>query len=80
MGRTAFTNYLGTSLLAGFVFYGWGLGIYGQLGRAEAWLLAPLFWIAMLVWSKPWLDRFRYGPLEYAWRSLARGRLQPFRR
>ena len=80
VGRTAFTNYLGSSLLAGFLFYGWGLGIYGQFGRAEAWLLAPLFWIAMLVWSKPWLDRFRYGPLEYAWRSLARGRLQPFRR
>ena len=80
VGRAAFTNYLGTSLLAGFVFYGWGLGQYGQLGRAEAWLLAPLFWISMLLWSRPWLDRFRYGPLEYAWRSLARGRLQPFRR
>ena len=34
----------------------------------------------MLLWSKPWLDRFRYGPLEWLWRSLARGAMQPMRR
>ena len=80
VGRTAFTNYLGTSLLATFIFYGWGLGLYGDLGRAEAWLLVPLFWLLMLAWSKPWLDRFNYGPFEWAWRSLSRGRPQPMRR
>jgi len=31
----------------------------------------------MLLWSKPWLDRFNYGPFEWAWRSLARGEIQP---
>ena len=35
---------------------------------------------ALLFWSKPWLDRFRYGPFEWLWRSLARGKLQPMRR
>jgi uncharacterized protein len=34
----------------------------------------------MLLWSKPWLDRYRYGPLEWAWRSLARLRLEPMRK
>jgi uncharacterized protein len=34
----------------------------------------------MLAWSKPWLDRFQYGPLEWLWRSLARWQLQPFRK
>jgi uncharacterized protein len=34
----------------------------------------------MLLWSKPWLDRFRYGPFEWAWRTLSRGKLQPMRR
>ena len=34
--------------------------------------MVPLFWLLMLAWSKPWLDRFRYGPFEWAWRSLAR--------
>lgn len=79
-GRAAFTNYLGTSLIATFVFYGWGLGYYGSVSRAEAWLLVPAVWAIMLLWSKPWLERFRYGPLEWAWRSLARGSLQPMRR
>lgn len=79
-GRAAFSNYLGTSILASLVFFGWGLGLYGSLQRWQAWLFAPVFWLVMLAWSKPWLDRFRYGPLEWAWRSLARGRLQPMRR
>ena len=36
-------------------------------------------WAAMLLWSKPWLAHFRYGPLEWLWRSLSRGKLQPIR-
>ena len=79
-GRCAFTNYLGTSLIATFVFYGWGLGLYGSLSRWQAWLLVPLVWLIMLAWSKPWLERFAYGPLEWAWRSLSRGKLQPMRK
>ena len=37
-------------------------------------------WALMLLWSKPWLDRFRYGPFEWLWRSLARMRLEPMRK
>jgi len=37
-------------------------------------------WVLMLLWSKPWLERFRYGPLEWLWRSLARGSAQPMQR
>jgi uncharacterized protein len=79
-GRAAFTNYLGTSLIAAFVFYGWGLGLYGSVSRWQAWLLVPFVWTIMLAWSKPWLEQFNYGPLEWAWRSLARGKLQPMRK
>ena len=79
-GRAAFTNYLGTSLVATFVFYGYGLGLYGHLGRFEAWLIAPLVWALMLAWSKPWLDRHLYGPFEWLWRSLARWEAQQLRR
>lgn len=79
-GRCAFSNYLGSSLLASFLFDGWGLGWFGTLSRWQSWLVVPLAWLLMLAWSKPWLERFRYGPLEWAWRSLARGRLQPMRR
>jgi uncharacterized protein len=80
VGRCAFTNYLGTSIVAALIFYGDGLALFGTLSRFEAWLFVPLFWAAMLTWSKPWLDRYRYGPLEWLWRSLSRLELQPMRR
>ena len=72
VGRTAFTNYLGTTLLMTFVFDGWGLGRFGRWSRADLYLLAPPVWGLMLAWSQPWLARYRYGPLEWVWRSLAR--------
>jgi uncharacterized protein len=77
-GRAAFTNYLGTSLIVTAFFY--GLGQYGRLGRAELWLVVLPVWALMLLWSKPWLERFRYGPFEWLWRSLSRGRFQPMRK
>ena len=80
VGRAAFTNYLGTSLVAALIVYGDGLGLYARLSRFEAWLVVPLVWLLMLAWSKPWLDRFAYGPFEWAWRSLARWELQPMRK
>ena len=79
-GRAAFTNYLGTSILMTTLFYGYGLGLYGSLGRAELWLVVLAMWALMLLWSKPWLERFRYGPFEWLWRSLSRGSLQPMRK
>lgn len=79
-GRAAFTNYLGTSIVMTAIFYGYGLGLYGEISRAAAYLFVLGGWIVMLAWSKPWLDRFAYGPFEWLWRSLARGKIQPFRR
>ena len=78
VGRTAFTNYLGTSIIAALIFYGDGLALYQQLSRFEAWLVAPLVWLLMLAWSKPWLDRFAYGPFEWM-AQLARGK-QPMQK
>lgn len=80
VGRTAFTNYLGCSLVGVAVFYGFAGDLYGDVSRFEAWLLVPPVWALMLLWSKPWLDRFNYGPFEWAWRSLARWQLQPMRK
>lgn len=79
-GKAAFTNYLGTSILMTGLFYGWGLGLFGYLSRWQVYLVVPFVWAIMLVWSKPWLDHYRYGPLEWLWRTLARGSLQPMRR
>lgn len=76
-GRMAFTNYLATSLICTTLFYGYGLGWYGALSRAELYLVVAAIWALILAWSQPWLTRFAYGPLEWLWRSLARGRVQP---
>ncbi len=79
-GRAAFTNYLGTSIVMTGLFYGWGFGLYGTMSRAELWIVVAAMWALMLLWSKPWLERFRYGPFEWLWRSLARWEPQPMRR
>jgi hypothetical protein len=55
----------------------YGLGWFGYLSRAQLYLVVFAVWALMLLWSKPWLARFRYGPFEWAWRSLARWKLQP---
>ena len=79
-GRAAFTNYLGTSILMTTLFYGYGIGLYGTMSRAELWLVVVAMWVVMLLWSKPWLERFQYGPFEWLWRTLARFEIQPMRR
>lgn len=80
VGRMALSNYLATSVVMTALFYGWGLGLFGWLSRAQVYAVVPLVWIAMLLWSKPWLDRFRYGPLEWLWRSLTLLAPQPMMR
>ena len=79
-GRMAFSNYLGTTLICTTLFYGYGFGLYGRLSRAELYLVVAAISGLMLAWSKTWLAHFRYGPLEWLWRSLARWQLQPMRR
>lgn len=79
-GRMAFSNYLGTSILCTLIFNGYGLGWYGYLQRWQCLIVVAIVWLLMLAWSKPWLQRFEYGPFEWLWRSAARGRLQPLRR
>lgn len=79
-GRMAFTNYLTTSIVMTTIFYGYGLGLFGSIGRTALYLFCFGMWAAMLLWSKPWLDRFHYGPLEWLWRSLSRWQLQPMRK
>lgn len=62
------------------IFYGYGLGLTGHLQRAQLFLVVLGMWALMLAWSKPWLDRFNYGPFEWLWRSMSRLRLQKMRK
>jgi uncharacterized protein len=79
-GRMAFSNYLGTSIVCTLIFYGYGLGLFGRLERWQLYPVVAAVWLLMMLWSKPWLDRFAYGPCEWLWRSIARGRWQRMRR
>ncbi|WP_260927452.1 DUF418 domain-containing protein [Novosphingobium sp. 9] len=69
-GRTAFSNYLGTSIVMTVLFQGWGGDLFGRIGAAGQWLFVLAAWTAMLIWSPLWLIRWRRGPFEWAWRSL----------
>jgi len=79
VGRTALTNYLGQSLLCTLIFYGHGLGLFGQVERYQQLLIVLGVWTMEILVSVLWLRQFRYGPMEWLWRSLTYLRLQPLR-
>lgn len=80
VGRMALTNYLMQSVIATFIFYGHGLGLFGTVGRAEQWLYILGIWAFQIVFSKWWLSKFKFGPMEWLWRSLTYWRLQDFKK
>jgi len=70
VGRMAFSNYISQSVICTFIFYGFGLGLFGQFERWQQLLVVLVVWSLILIWSPIWLNKFRYGPLEWCWRSL----------
>lgn len=70
VGRMAFSNYILMSLLGMFIFYGNGLGLFGSVERVQQVLIVPAIWAVVLVVTQFWLSTFRYGPLEWLWRTL----------
>ncbi|MBF0187504.1 MAG: DUF418 domain-containing protein [Magnetococcales bacterium] len=80
VGRMALSNYIAQSLLGSLIFYGHGLGRFNAWSLGELFLLTVVIWVSQLLWSPWWLARFRYGPLEWVWRSLTLWQRQPFRR
>jgi uncharacterized protein len=79
VGRTALSNYLLQSLICTFIFYGFGLGLYGSVERIGQMGIIAGIWVVQLLISPLWLKYFRFGPVEWLWRSLSYGRLQPMR-
>jgi uncharacterized protein len=79
LGRMAFTNYLAQSLIFGWFFYGYGLGLFGRLGVASALAIGIAVYIGQVFFSAWWLRRYRYGPVEWLWRTLMYGVRQPMR-
>ena len=72
-------NYLLQTLICTLLFYGHGLGWYGSVERWQQALVVLCIWSALLLGSPLWLARFRFGPMEWLWRSLTYWRRQPMR-
>ena len=79
IGQTAFSNYILHSLIYGFVFYGYGLNLFDKMQRWKLYLVVAGMWTVSLVASPVWLRHYRFGPLEWAWRSLTYWKRQPIR-
>lgn len=75
MGRMPLSNYLLQSIICTTIFYSYGLGLYGQVGPAIGLVLAIVIFIAQIFISRYWLERYRFGPMEWIWRSLTYGKL-----
>ena len=80
VGQMAFTNYLMQSLLVGLYFYGVGFGMYGKLERHQIYYVVAATWALEIAWSHLWLRFFRFGPLEWLWRSLTYWKWQPMKK
>jgi len=79
-GRMALTNYLVQTILCTSIFYGHGLGVFGEVERIGQLGIVVGIWALQLFWSPLWLKHFRFGPFEWIWRSLTYRRPQPLRR
>lgn len=79
VGRTAFSNYLFHTVAATTIFYGHGLGLFAQLTRVELLGVVVLIWMIQIPLSVWWLSRYRFGPVEWVWRTLTYRRRQPMR-
>lgn len=79
VGRMAFTNYIAHTVICTTIFYGHGFGLFGEVSRVGQFGIVLMIWAAQLAISPIWLHYFRYGPLEWLWRSLSYWQRQPFR-
>ncbi|MCA0983849.1 DUF418 domain-containing protein [Halobacillus yeomjeoni] len=80
IGRMSLSNYIFQSIISFFVFYSVGLGLYGKVTPLWSVIFVIVVFSIQILASKLWLHHFKYGPLEWLWRSLTYNKKQPFRR
>ncbi|MFT5851381.1 MULTISPECIES: DUF418 domain-containing protein [unclassified Colwellia] len=79
MGQMALTNYLMHSVILTSIFYGYAGGQYGEISRAPQMLIVIAIIVTQIILSKWWLNRYRFGPMEWLWRSLTYKQMQPMK-
>ena len=79
IGQMALSNYILQSVVCTFVFTGYGFGLYGRLERYQLYYVVAGCWVMSLAASPIWLEHYRFGPIEWCWRSLTYWKRQPMR-
>lgn len=79
IGQMALSNYILQSVVCTLVFTGYGFGLYGRLERYQLNYVVAGSWALSLLASPMWLRHYRFGPLEWCWRSLTYWKRQPMR-
>jgi len=77
VGRLALTTYLVQTLMFTTLFYGYGFGQVFRIGPAAVTAYALLFFSIQIVACAWWLRHFRFGPMEWLWRTITYLRVQP---
>lgn len=73
-GRMALSNYVFQSVIGIIIFYGIGLGYATTLDLWKVMLIGVVIFTGQIIFSSYWLKRFKYGPLEWLWRTMTYGR------
>ena len=79
VGQMALSNYLVQTLICTFLFYGHGFAQFGNFSRVEQLITVLAVSLVQIAFSCIWLKYFRFGPLEWLWRSLTYWHRQPLR-
>lgn len=79
IGRTALSNYLLQTLVFTTLFYSYGGGLFGRVGPAWCLPMVIGMFVIQILLSNWWVNRFRFGPVEWLWRSLTYWKKQPMR-
>jgi uncharacterized protein len=80
VGQTAFTNYILTTVICTTIFENYGFGLYGKMQRWHLYAIVLGVWVLQMAASPIWLNYYRFGPMEWLWRSLTYWKKQPMRR
>jgi len=79
VGQMALSVYVGQTAIGVLVFFGFGLGLLGRFGNSVTIPMGLAVFVVQMWVTRAWLGHFRFGPLEWVWRSLTWLRLEPFR-
>jgi uncharacterized protein len=80
-GKMGLTNYVSQSIIGAILFASWAFGAtFGTWSATETFLLGLGVYIAQIIVSALWLKYFKYGPLEWFWRTATYMKMQPFKK